>query len=149
MASQGALDHPSYLTRTCFNMGLTSAGANGTSGVVAFPNNMRVRNVSATVTTAGTSATSGNQVIVACIGTYTQFGTTGVATAGTTTATLGTIVLGTSAANVVATSGDLNTCINAGSILYLKNGTDATGVARVAAELHVDPLGSWVGGAYG
>lgn len=142
----GNYDHPSYLARQQVSLGRTTAGANGTSpNAKAFTNNQRLRNVTAVVGTAGTSATSGNQVIIGCVGTCTQFGTTGVGTVGTATTTLGTIVLGTSTANSVATSGDLNVCLNAGAVLYLKNGTDATGVAEVTAEMHVDPLGTWVG----
>lgn len=142
---QGNYDHPSYLARQQVTLGRTTAGANGTSGVRAFTNNERLRNVVAVVGTAGTSATSGNQIIIGCVGTCTQFGTTGVGTVGTATTTLGTIVLGTSTALSFATSGDLNVCINAGSVVYLKNGTDATGVAEVTGEMHVDPLGTWVG----
>lgn len=142
---QGNYDHPSYLARQQVSIGKTTAGANGTSGQRSYTNNQRLRNVSAAVITAGTSATTGNQIIIGCVGTCTQFGTTGVGTVGTATTTLGTIVLGTSAANVIATSGDLNTCLNAGALLYLKNGTDATGVAEVTGEMHVDPLGTWVG----
>lgn len=142
---QGNYDHPSYLARQQVYLGKTTAGANGTSQLVALSNNTRLRNASAVVNTAGTSATTGNQIIIGCVGTCTQFGTTGVGTLGTGTTTLGTIVLGTSAANAVATSGDLNVCINQGALVYAKNGTDATGVASVTLESHVDPLGTWAG----
>lgn len=141
----GPYDHPSYLTRQSITLGATTAGANGTSQTHTFPNQMRVRNVAAIVRTAGTSATTGNQVIVGVVGTCTQIGTNGTNTIGTATTTLGTIALGTSTALSTGTSGDLNTVLNAGAVLYLKNGTDATGVADVVGELHVDPSAVWVG----
>lgn len=142
---QGNYDHPSYLARQQVNLGRTTAGANGTSGARAFTNNERLRNVTAVIGTAGTSATTGNLLIVGCVGTCTQFSAAGVGTVGTATTTLGSITLGTSTALSVATSGDLNVCLNAGAVLYLKNGTDATGVVEVTGEMHVDPLGTWVG----
>lgn len=141
--SQGGVDHPSYLVRQQLWLGKTTAGANGTSQLAALSNQTRLRNASAVVNTAGTSATTGNQIIIGCVGTCTTF-TAGVGTQGTGTTTLGTIVLGTSTANSVATSGDLNAVINAGSVVYCKNGTDATGVASVSLEHHVDVLGSWI-----
>lgn len=147
--AQGPIDHPSYLTRQSIRLGSTTAGANGTSLLTTFPNITRVRNVAATVQTAGTSATSGNQVIIGVVGTCTQWGTTGVSTVGTATTTLGTVVLGTSAANSTGTSGDLNVTLASGAVLYCKNGTDATGVATVVIEQHVDPVGTWVGGGAG
>lgn len=141
--SQGPCDHPSYIVRTQIFLGKTTAGANGTSQTYAPTNNMRLRNVSAVVVTSGTSSGAGNQVIVGCVGTCTTF-TTGVGTQGTGTTTLGTVVLGSSTAGSVGTSGDLNVVVNAGSFVYLKNGTDATGVANVAIEAHVDPLATWL-----
>lgn len=142
--SQGPCDHPSYLTRVQNPLGKTTAGANGTALITSFTNNQRIRNVSANVITAGTSATSGNQLIIYCLGTCTTFSASNVATQGTGTTSLGVIVLGTSAANAVATSGDLNATLNAGALLFVKNGTDATGVAAVTIESHLDPLGTWV-----
>lgn len=144
--SQGPCDHPSYLVRQQLFIGKTTAGANGTQTnlMTAFSNNTRIRNVSAVVVVAGTSATTGHQAIIGCVGTCTQFGTTGVGTVGTATTTLGTIVLGTGAANATGTSGDLNVCLNAGAVLYVKNGTDATGTYNVTVESHVDPLGTWI-----
>lgn len=144
--AQGNYDHASYLTRQSIYLGKTTAGANGTSQLAVLPNNMRLRNAIAVVNTAGAGATTGSQIIVGVVGTCTQFGITGVGTVGTGTTTLGAIVLGTSTANSFATSGDLNVCINAGSVVYLKNGTDTAAVGSVTLEAHVDPLGSWVGG---
>ena len=149
MPTQGPIDHPSYLTRQAIRLGSTVAGANGSSLITAFPNNMRIRNVSAVVLASGSSSVGGAAAQVLVTGTYTQFGTTGVATAGTTTATIGNCVLGTGAVNSVSTSGDCNTMLNAGSLLFIKNGTDATETAIVTIEAHLDPLATWVGGAYG
>ena len=125
----GPYDHPSYLTRQMIPLGKSVAGANGTSCYKAFPTaNMRIRNVAAVVVTAGTSATSGNKCIL-------LNGTTSI----------GEIVLGTSAAGVIGTSGDINATITAGTTLSCKNGTDATGVYDVVAEMYIDPASGWTG----
>lgn len=125
MAS-GGYDHPAFLSR--LSVGVTStAGASGTSGQISFPSAMRLRNVAATVRTAGTSATTGNKVDI-FVG----------------TASVGTIALGTGTAGSNGTSGDLNTLVPVGTVIALKNGTDATGVAHVVMEMHIDPsTGSW------
>lgn len=141
--SQGPCDHPSYIVRQQIFLGKSTATANGTSQTYAPTNNMRIRNVSAVVTASGTSVTSGNSAIIVCSGTCTTF-TSGIGTQGTGTTTLGSIVLGSSAATFVGTSGDLNAVVNAGSVLFIKNGTDATGAFNVALEAHVDPLATWL-----
>lgn len=140
---QGNYDHPGYLVRQMTG-GVTTAGANGVSSQITFPWDVRLRNASATVRTAGTSATTGNQVIVIAIGTtYAISGTT--TTTGTATQTLGTVALGTGTANTSGTSGDMNAIVKQGAVMAFKNGTDATGVADIKVEFHVDPQGSWVG----
>lgn len=144
---QGAYDNPSYLTRQQIVLGVTTAGANGSSLLTPLSptSAIRVRNAAAVVITSGSSSTTGAQVIFGCVGTCTQFGTTGVGTVGTATTTLGTIALGTSTVGVVATSGDLNVTINQGAYIYCKNGTDATEVARVILEAHIDPNSVFTG----
>ena len=147
MAS-GSYDHPSYLTRQAISL-TSTAGANGTSGYKAFISDMRFRKAALTVRTAGTSAGAGNQALLLCIGTYiTGFGT-GAGTALTTTTgtnTIGTLgTFGSSAAGVSSTSADLNFRLVAGSVLALKNGTDATGVADCTLEAYLDPEASWTG----
>lgn len=142
---QGNYDHPSYLTRQYDFLGRTTAGTNSLQTLLyaTYPNNIRVRNVSALVGTAGTATT--NVVKVLCIGTCTTFSAAGVGTQGTGTTSLGQCVLSTSTAGVVATSGDCNATINAGSILALQTGADGTGVANVTVEFHTDPLATWLG----
>lgn len=144
----GSYDHASYLTRQLFGLGINTAGANGTSGGRSFISDMRFRKASVTVRTAGTSSGAGNSAIVLCIGTMiTGFGT-GAGTALTTstgTTTMGTIALGSTTALTVTTSSDFNTRVTAGSILALKNGTDASGVYDVTLECYLDPEASWTG----
>jgi len=131
MANQGNYDHPSYIVRQILHFPATTAGANGTSGLTALPWDIRVHNMSAVVVTAGTSATSGNKVFLLA-GTASQAGSD--------------ISLGTSVANTVGTSGDINVKVTAGTVLSVKNGTDATGVARVTLEYNISPdTGTWLG----
>lgn len=124
--AQGSYDHPAYTARFYVATINSTAGASGTSGGISFPNAVRIRNVSATAVTAGTSATTGHVAII-------LNGTTSV----------GSCTLGTSAALSTATSGDLNSALAAGTVLSMKNGTDATGVYRLVYELHGDPAGSF------
>lgn len=149
MASQGNYDHPSYLTRQVIGMGATTAGANGTSGTMSMISDMRIRKAAVTVRVAGTSSGAGNQVMLLCIGTsyqgYGTLGGTNTLSTNTTTATLGTCALGSSTANTVATFADMDARIVAGSILALKNGTDATGTAEVRMEAYLDPAATWTG----
>lgn len=122
----GAYDHPAFLSRLFVGI-TTTAGASGTSGQIAFPTAMRLRNCQVTVRTAGSSATTGNKVDI-FVG----------------TASVGSVTNGTSAAGSTGTSGDLNTLVPAGTVIATKNGTDATGVAHVVMEMHIDPTtGTW------
>jgi hypothetical protein len=145
--AQGNYDNPSYLTRQQINLGATTAGANATSGGFSFISDMRIRKASYTVRTAGTSSGAGNGVILLCVGTCITGFTTGVGftlTTNTGTTTICAITaLGSSTAQSVSVSTDCNTRIVAGSALYFKNGTDATGVAQVTVEAYIDPEGSW------
>src|SRR5262245_34805757 len=125
MAGPLSYDHPAFLARFPVLMGATTAGANGTSLEMNFPFATRIRNATATVVTAGTSAGTGHK------------GNLFVGTA-----SVGTIALNTLTAGQTGTSGDMNTLIAASTRLALKNGTDATGVARVAVEMQVDPSAS-------
>lgn len=144
----GSYDHPSYLTRQAISL-TASAGANGTAGYKSFISDMRFRKGAVTVRTAGTSSGAGNQALLLCIGTYiTGFGT-GAGTALTTTTgtnTIGTLgAFGSSAAGIVGTSSDFNFRLVAGSVLAIKNGTDATGVVDCSMECYLDPEASWTG----
>lgn len=143
----GNYDHPSFLARMAINLGATTAGANGTSGGWSFISDMRVRKFAAAVRTAGTSAAGGNAVNLIYIGTSVAgFNLNPVVlTTTTTTATLGTLALGSSTANSVSTSTDMNAILKAGGVLQMKNGTDATGVAALTLEAYIDPSGSWTG----
>ena len=146
MAS-GAYDHPSYLTRQVIGLGVSTAGANGTSGGRAFISNMRFRKFSAVVRTAGTSSGAGNSANVLCVGTcITGYNGTALTT-NTGTTTIGTVALGSSLAYTVTTSTDMNVMVQAGSVLVMKNGTDATGVYDVTLEAYIDPgpNTSWTG----
>lgn len=149
MASQGNYDHPSYLTRQQIALGVTTAGASGTSGGKAFISDMRIRKAIACVRAAGTSSGAGNQVSILCIGTYVSGFSTGLIGTGLTTSsgtnTLATIVLGSSAAYSTTTSTDINVRIQAGASLVYKNGTDATGTADVTLETYLDPEATWTG----
>ena len=146
--AQGNYDHPSYLTRQTIGLGVSTAGASDTSGGRSFISDMRVRKMSVTVRTAGTSSGAGNSANVLCIGTMvTGFGTgAGFSlTTSTGTNTVGTVALGSTTALTVTTSTDMNTRIMAGSILALKNGTDATGVYDVTLEAYLDAEATWTG----
>lgn len=122
----GGYDHPAYTARVYMQSAITTAGANGTSALMPFPNAVRVRAASAVVTVAGTSATSGNAAII-------LNGTTSIGQAN----------LGTGAAGTIVAIADMNSAVAAGAALAVKNGTDATGTCRVTFELHGDPVGSF------
>ena len=127
--AQGNYDHPSYTARQMDNLGVTTAGANGTSVMAAYPMDMRIRRISALVVTAGTTA-----------GAFLY----PMAFNGTVTTTMGTVTLTTNTANSVIQLADVNTLLPTGALLGFKNGTDATGKAIVTVELHGDPLtGTW------
>ena len=127
--AQGNYDHPSYITRQMDNLGATTAGANGTSLITVYPMDERIRRISAVVLTAGATA-----------GTYLY----PMILTGTTTTTLGTMTMGTSTANTVVQLADVNTLLPTSSLLFVKNGTDATGKSSVTVELHGDPTtGTW------
>lgn len=125
MAS-GSYNHPTYLARHVMVI-LTTAGANGTSGSIALPWDIDVHQVVATVVTAGTA--TGHKVFVLS-------GTSSIG---------GDVTLSTNTAGVTGTSGDVNTKITQGTLLSVKNGTDATGVARVAIEYNMAPSATWLG----
>ena len=147
MPAQGNYDHPSYITRQAIGLGVTTAGANGTSGGRAFISDMRYRKGAAVVKVAGTS--TGNVVNVVVVGTMVTGyinGLLGTAlTTSTGTNTMMTITLGSSTAYSVTTSTDCDTKVTAGSVIFLKNGTDATGTADVTLEAYLDPGATWTG----
>lgn len=123
MAS-GRYDHPSYLARHVLALGATTAGANGTSLQFAFPVDVNVRNITATVRTAGTA-------------------TTHILTIQSGTTSIGAVTLSTNTAGQTGTTGDLNTKVTAGTVLNIKNGADATGVAAVAVEWEIPKGSTW------
>jgi len=126
-------DHPSFITRQMESFGKTTAGASGTSVLAVYPTAMRVRRVSASITTVGTSSGAG-----AALGLYAYDGTT------TTTASATLFTLGSSTVNTMFTSADLNFAVPAGGMLFAKNGTDASSVVNLTAEIHLDPTtASW------
>lgn len=126
----GQYDHPTFLTRQ-MNDCATVAGANGTSILAAYPMDVNVRRLTASVVTAGTSAGAGNAIYPMIL-------------SGTTTTTLGTFTMGTLTANSVVQLPDVNTLLPAGSLLFFKNGTDATGKSALGIEIHGNPLtGTW------
>ncbi len=145
--ASGPYDHASYLSRQSISLGVNTAGASGTSGGRSFISDMRVRKMAVTVRTAGTSATSGNSCNLMYLGTIiTGFPLIGTALTTTTgTNTVGTVALSSNAAFTVTTSTDMNTQLVAGGVLFLKNGTDATGVFECTVEGYVNPLSNWTG----
>lgn len=130
MANSGAYTHPSFLTRQHMVF-LTTAGANGTSNSFIMPSDVNVHQMSAVVVTAGTSAGTGHGVFLL---------------SGTTSVTSSMISLNTLTAGQTGTTGDLATKITAGTRISFKNGTDATGVARVTLEYNLAPdTATWLG----
>jgi hypothetical protein len=143
--AQGAYDHPSYLARQALVLAQSTAGANGTSGGWSFISDMRIRKMSVTVRTAGTSAAGGHACNLLVVGTCITGYNTTTLTTNTGTTTIGTVALGSSAAYSVSTSTDMNVRVLAGSVLVTKNGTDATGVYQATLETYIDPSGQWTG----
>lgn len=133
--SQGNYDHPSYITRQMLNLGNTTAGAGGTSARRQFPWPIRVRSIVAGVVTAGTVVGTGVGAAGACVSLLNN---------GTAIGT-STVVLSTNAAGVFGTAGDMNFTLAAGNTLSVVNGTDATLVANVGVEWHIDPSATWLG----
>lgn len=145
--AQGSYDHPSYLTRQSISIA-SSAGAAALTGQKSFISDMRLRKAVCTVRVAGTSSGAGNSANLMVIGTYiTGFGT-GAGTTLTTntgTNTIVTFALGSSTQASVSTSTDMNLRLVAGAVLYIKNGTDATGTADLEIETYLDPEATWTG----
>ena len=123
-------DHPSFLSRDFFTI-TTTAGANGTSGAFVLPWDINVHQMVATVATAGTA--TGHQVFLL---------------SGTSSVANSSITLTTNTAGSFGTTGDLATKIPQGTLISIKNGTDATGVARVVVEYNLSPdSATWLGGS--
>lgn len=143
---QGNYDHPSYLTRQHAEFGPTTAGANGTSGQIAYPNTLRFRQAYGVVAVAGTVGTNVSSIIQAVGTNILQYTSTGVTTS-TGTVALGTISYGTAGNTLAAqgTSGDMNATVPAGSIVAIKNGADATATTNVCIEYYLDPSATWTG----
>ena len=129
----GNYDHPSYITHQMDNLGKSTAASAGTSLQVAYPSNVRIRNASFVVNTAGLTAT-------AAVSLYASN------QAVTTTTLLGTLTLGTSTANTVTTIGDLNYALTNTNFIFLKNSADSAIVVTPTLEVHIDPNGgTWSG----
>jgi hypothetical protein len=122
----GKYDHPAYLAVQFISLKPT-VGA-GTSGYKSFPNALHLRALNATVQVAGT-------------GTGAQY----VYLNGTTP--LGTTAFSTNAKGAVVAITDLNAIIPANAVLSIVT-VDATVVADVSIETHIDPSGTWTGPAY-
>lgn len=150
---QGNYDHPSYLTRQQINLPKTTAGAGGTSlGAIFGISNIRLRNAAGVVATAGTVGTGASgEAIIQALGTgiiqYPNVGGTNALSTSTGVVTLGTIGFGTGALtkNFMATTGDMNALLPAGSQLFVVGGTDATIVSQVQIEAYVDAQATWTG----
>lgn len=141
--AQGEYNHPSYLTRQRLSLGNFTAGSGAIGQPHGLPWAIRAHVPGLAVQTAGTTAVNAMQLIV--VGTYTLT-TGGTSTTTTGTNTLQSITIGTGAANSVTTGSDANVTINAGSVVYLKNNTDATAVYAGWLEFTLDPtIGTWAG----
>lgn len=138
----GQYDHPSYLTRQRLSLGNFTAGAAALGRPVGLPWAIRAHIPSLAVQTAGTTAVNAMNLIV--VGTYTLT-TSGTSTTTTGTNTLQSVTISTSAANSVVNGTDCNVTIAANSVVYLKNGTDATAVYEGYLEYTVDPRATWTG----
>lgn len=138
----GPYDSPSFLTRQRMDLGNFTAGSGGLGRPQTFPWPIRPHMIGCVVMTAGTTSVNAMQLIV--IGTYTLT-TSGTNTTTTGTNTLQSVTIGTAAANAVTTGSDCNVTINAGSVVYLKNNTDATAVYNGFMEWAIDPSGTWGG----
>lgn len=112
-------DHPAYLVRQLMYFE-GAASASGTNAQMEAPIDFTIRNVRGVVVTAGTTSTHAYTI---------RKGTT----------SLGSISLGTSAAGVSATSGDLNAALTAGDEFNILKSDDATGVAHFAMEVEIPP----------
>jgi hypothetical protein len=127
----GSYEHPAYLARMPILMGRTTAGANGTSSGVALPWPVRIHGLSALVAAAGTSTGSGARLDI-LVG----------------TSSMGQVALGTSSVGSVIplnTATDLNIPVPSGSVIYLRNGTDATAAATVVLDATLDATAQWPG----
>lgn len=142
--AQGPIDHPSYLTRQRFSLGLNAAGSGALGNHEALPFAIRPHVPYAAVQTAGTS-TANNVVALICVGTYTLT-SSGTSTTTSGTNTIGSIAVGTATANSVVFGTDMNITVNAGGIVYSKQGTDVVGVSVTGFDYTLDPvLGTWTG----
>lgn len=127
MAGIGSYDHPNALVRQIIHVPSVAAGASGDKAFIPVPvGPVRIRNVLAYVTTAGTTSVHGYDV---------YNGTTSV----------GTISLGTGAAASSGSSGDINVATSTAlPYIKIKSKTDATGTAAFAIEWHHDQgSGTW------
>ena len=117
----GGYDNASYLTRQQIKLGKTVAGSNGTSCYNGFPvSNMRLRTLAATVVVPGTATAAALTILAG-------------------TSSIGSIVLGTAATGTVRATTDLNYTLVQGTALSFQNAGDATFVAEVIGEMHIDP----------
>lgn len=137
MTSTGSYSDPSFLIRQNLFLGRTVAGAAGTSIILTNNENWRIRYLSAGVITSGTTVGTGVGAAGVAVNVF-----VGSAIVSGTVATLST-----NAKGVFGTSGDMNYAVPAGGTIAIVNGTDATFVATVQLEYHIDPAPTttWVG----
>lgn len=121
-----AYDHPNYLVRQNYSY-LQSAGASSSSTPFVAFQTTKLHSVSVKVSVAGTSATSGNALIVRHV-------------SGTTTTNYTTVALGTNAA-AYTTRVELPSTATMAPFDHLVcvNGTDATGRAYWGLEYSAVP----------
>lgn len=125
--SQGAYDHPSYLTRQQIALPATTAAANGTSLLFAPPvSAMRLHAVSLrALTTASLSSTYLFQ-------------------AGT--ASIGQIIISTAAIGAILVSTDLNYTLPQGTAFAIKNSADTVSTFAPVLEASLDPASVFTAG---
>src|SRR4051812_38610951 len=113
-------DDPNARVRQMIPLGAQAAGV-GTSAKRVFPSDMRLRRVVAVVKAAGTQTAWTANVLNG-------------------TASVGVLSFGgTAAIGALATSGDCNSTLTAGTLLQISTIVEATGVAEFTAEMHIDP----------
>ena|ERR1700761_97449 len=142
MPAQGNYDHPSYLTRQCTDLDVSTAGSAGVSSGASFVSNMRIRKAVDVVRVAGGTGSARSLIYVGT--SITGYNGTALTTT-TTTATLGTITMGTAAANTVTTYADMNTQLVAGGYIAIQNGADGSATGKTMLELYLDPSATWTG----
>lgn len=126
MSFSNAYDNPNQQVHLPVGAATTAAGAAAVGGRFVAFTDMNAKAIQVTVVTAGTSATTGNALIVK-------------KTSNATVTTLATVTLGSSTAGVTTNVSLSDTALAAGDYLSVTNGTDATGVAALVYEVAFVP----------